>query len=142
MNTENTGKKQGGKFRTGQSGNPAGRPRGARNKTTIMAESIIGDKAEQLINKLVSLALDGDVTAIKICMDRLAPPQKERLLSFNMPDIKSPNDVYSASHSVLKAIASGELTLSEGSKLLDLLKQHKVMLNQQKIDETFNLSFM
>ena len=54
-----TKKKQHG-FQPGQSGNPAGRPRGSRNKATIAAETLLDGEAQALSRKAVELALEGE----------------------------------------------------------------------------------
>jgi hypothetical protein len=69
-------------FRPGQSGNPAGRPKGARNRTTLAAEAILEGEAEALTRKAIELALAGDVIALKLCLERLMRPRKERSVSF------------------------------------------------------------
>ncbi len=73
---ENTGLKQGGRFRKGQSGNPTGKPKGARHKTTIAALSLLEGEAESLSRKAIDLALAGDTTALKLCLDRVVPMYK------------------------------------------------------------------
>src|SRR5690242_4699082 len=40
----------------GQSGNPAGRPRGRQNKATLAMEALLEDGSEQLISKAMSMA--------------------------------------------------------------------------------------
>ena len=71
---EITGREQGtGRFAPGQSGNPAGRPRGARNRATQAAEAILSGEAEALTRKAVELALAGDVTALRLCLERFCP---------------------------------------------------------------------
>jgi len=64
MDGEKTGRKQRGRpFAPGTSGNPAGRPKGARNRATVAAEALLEGEAEALTRKAVELALAGDVTA-------------------------------------------------------------------------------
>lgn len=62
-------------FVKGRSGNPLGRPVGSTDKRTALRE-LLEPHAENLVNKVVELALQGDVTAIKICLDRLIPTVK------------------------------------------------------------------
>ena len=62
-------------FERGQSGNPTGRPPGTKDKRTALRE-LLEPHAPALIEKAVSLALEGDITAIKICLDRLIPALK------------------------------------------------------------------
>ena len=71
---EKTDTKQGARFRKGQSGNPSGRPRGARNKTTRAVEALLDGEAEALTRKAIERALEGDTTALCLCLDRLLPP--------------------------------------------------------------------
>src|SRR6266568_771945 len=54
------GKQRGRSFRPGKSGNPAGRPRGARNKTTLAVEALLDGEAETITRKAIELAKTGD----------------------------------------------------------------------------------
>lgn len=62
-------------FKKGQSGNPTGRPKGSKDKRTAYRE-LLEPHAPALIEKAVSMALEGDTTAMKICLDRLLPTVK------------------------------------------------------------------
>ncbi|MES2728985.1 MAG: DUF5681 domain-containing protein [Pseudomonadota bacterium] len=59
-------------FIAGRSGNPNGRPKGAGDKRTEM-RSLLEPHAPALIEKAVQMALAGDVTALKLCLDRIIP---------------------------------------------------------------------
>ena len=68
---EKTDTKQGARFRKGQSGNPSGRPRGARNKTTLAVEALLDGEAEVLPRKAIERAKEGDSVALgQSCMRR------------------------------------------------------------------------
>ena len=70
---ENTIEKQRGRpFQKGQSGNPAGKPKGARNKATLAVEALLDGEAEELTRKAIELAKAGDIPALRICLDRRA----------------------------------------------------------------------
>jgi uncharacterized protein DUF5681 len=71
---DNAAKRQGGRFVKGQSGNPAGMPKGTRHHATRLAEALIDGRAKELVDKAVDMALAGDPTAMRIVMDRLCPP--------------------------------------------------------------------
>ena len=101
-------------------GNP-GRPPGSKNKTTRMLEQLIEGQGEQFVEKLKELALAGDVTCLRIIIDRLIPARKGQPISVNMPPLNSPKDVLSATSSVLTAIRDGELTPEEVTALCMLI---------------------
>jgi hypothetical protein len=64
-------KSQNGKWQKGVSGNPAGRPRGSRNQATMAMEAALEQGAEQLIHKVMSVALKGDMAAMRLCLERI-----------------------------------------------------------------------
>jgi hypothetical protein len=53
------GRRANGQFAHGASGNPGGRPPGARNKAALAAEALLAGEAEALTRKAVELALSG-----------------------------------------------------------------------------------
>lgn len=71
------------KFQKGQSGNPAGRPKGSKNKATVISEAIQGKlvgqlerDAQAILLKTIEMAKNGDTTCIKLLMDRLMPAMR------------------------------------------------------------------
>ena len=126
--SENTDKIQGTKFARGHSGNPAGKPKGARNKTTLAIEALLEGEAEALTRKAIDLALDGDGPALRMCLDRLAPPRKDAPVTFDLPPIKSVADAVEASSALLVAVAGGEVTPDEAARIMSLLTSHKVLV--------------
>jgi Family of unknown function (DUF5681) len=74
-------------FQKGQSGNLAGRPPGSRNRTTLAAESLLEGEAQALTRTAIKLALAGDTTALRLCLERIVPQRKSRAVSFEAPRI-------------------------------------------------------
>jgi hypothetical protein len=119
---ENTGRKQAARFQKGKSGNPAGKPRGARNKTTLAVEALLDGEAEAITRKAIEKAKEGDPTALRMCLDRLLPARKDRPVSFILPSIKNAADAIAANGALVAAVAAGDITPSEAvelSKLID-----------------------
>jgi Family of unknown function (DUF5681) len=96
-------KQRGRPFQRGQSGNPNGKPKGVRNRATLAAEALLDGEAEALTRKAIEMAMAGDVTALKLCLERLVPPRKERPLSFALPPFASAEDTAKAIDGVLAA---------------------------------------
>jgi Family of unknown function (DUF5681) len=85
---ENTAGKQRGKpFKPGKSGNPAGKPKGSRNATTRAMEALLDGESEAHTRKAIELAKGGDMAALRLCLDRILPPRKDRPLKFALPGI-------------------------------------------------------
>jgi hypothetical protein len=114
---ENTGRDQAGRWRKGASGNRAGKPRGARHKATLAAETLLEGEAEALSRKAVELALRGDVSALRLCLDRIVPPRKDRPVCFELPKMIESRDAVSALAAIVGAVAAGELTPAEAAEL-------------------------
>ena len=68
-------KQRGRPFPKGQSGNPKGRPRGSRNRSTQAMQLVLDGQAEALTRKAVALALGGDATGLRLCLERFLPPR-------------------------------------------------------------------
>jgi hypothetical protein len=113
--------KRGKPFEPGQSGNPAGRPVGSRNAATLAIDALLDGEAETLTRKAIQLANSGDMQALKLCMDRIVPPRRDRPVTFTLPKIEGPAQAATAMAAVLKAAADGELTPMEAGEIAKLL---------------------
>jgi uncharacterized protein DUF5681 len=111
-------------FEQGQSGNPAGKAKGTRNKVTLAIEALLDGEAEALTRKAIELAKAGDMAALRLCMDRLAPPRKDRLVMFELPTITSAADAVKASAALVAAVAVGDLTPAEAGELGKLIEAY------------------
>src|SRR5438552_18213441 len=76
-------------FEKGRSGNPAGRRAGSRNKATLAAAALLEGGSEALTQKAMDLALVGDPTAMRLCLERILPPCRDRTVKFALPPIES-----------------------------------------------------
>tara|TARA_B110000240_G_scaffold171132_1_gene195259 strand:+ start:470 stop:808 length:339 start_codon:yes stop_codon:yes gene_type:complete len=104
------GRNTDGKFSDGNTG----RPKGSRNKATIAIESLLEGQAEALTQTAISKALDGDSIALRLCLDRIAPPMKDKPVVFTLPQMQDAMDASKAAGSVLTAVSEGTLTPIEG----------------------------
>ena len=114
-------KPRGRPFAPGTSGNPNGRPRGARNKATLAAEALLEGEAEALTRKLVDKAKEGDIGALRFCLDRICAPRRDRVVTIEMPEIGSLQDAGKAATTIFAACAAGEISTGEAADLLALL---------------------
>src|SRR5258708_2667037 len=102
----NTAENQRGRpFVKGRSGNPAGKPKGARHRATVAAEALFDGEAEALTRKAIELAKVGDKVALRLCLERILSPRKGRPVVFDLPVIDSPADVVAALGALINAVA-------------------------------------
>jgi hypothetical protein len=108
-------------FRKGQSGNPSGRPRGSRNRATILFQNLLEDDAEAIARKTVDMAKAGDIAAIRICMDRLAPARKTDAIVFELPRLDKATDSVTAAAKIVAGVAAGDLAPAEAADLAKVM---------------------
>ncbi len=102
-----------GHFVKGQSGNPAGKPPGCRNYATRTAEALLDGEVAALTRKAVALALDGDVTAMRLCLERVIAPRRGRPVHLDLPPIGTVADIADTMAALTAAVAAGDITPGE-----------------------------
>ena len=116
--TENTtGKQRGKPFKPVQSGNPAGRPVGAKNRATVMAQALFDGEAETLTRKIIELAKNGDMQALKVCVDRLCPPMKAQAAHVQV-EIPKTDNISDIADAFIRAAADGQLPPDVAAQLV------------------------
>ena len=116
-----------------QPGNP-GRPKGARHRSTVLAEKLMGDDVESVVAAVVKAAKDGDMAAARIILDRLAPIRKGRPVQFDLPAVTDAAGVSTAFDAVLQAVAGGELTPEEGASITNLLEARRKAIETVELE--------
>src|SRR5215472_12044683 len=128
------GQQRGWPFEKGQPGNPAGRPPGARHKATVAAEAMLDGEAEALTRKAIELALNGDSTALRLCLDRILPPRRERPVRFILPPLEGAVDAVGAMAAITAAVAAGEISPGEATELSRLVQGYVLALEAAEFD--------
>jgi hypothetical protein len=133
---ENRGPQQADtRFKSGQSGNPSGRPAGSRNRATLAIEALLEGEGEALTRKAIELAKSGDMQALRLCMDRLAPPRRDSPVAFELPEMKTVSDAVLAMGALVKAVAEGDLTPTEASELTRMVQAFAKIIETAEFEE-------
>ena len=109
-------------FEKGESGNPKGRPAGSRNKATLAAEQVLDSEAAALTRKAVELALGGDALALRLCLDRIIAPRRDRPVELALPAIDNVADLTRAMGAVAAAAARGAVTPGEAAEFAQIVE--------------------
>ena len=112
-------------WKKGQSGNPRGRPKGSRNKATLLAIAAMEGELSDVVRVVIDAAKSGDLGAARLVVDKLIPAIRERPLSIALPDVATAEDCVVAQAKVLAAVAAGELLPGEGEALSSLIEHQR-----------------
>ena len=107
-------KKRPGRWKAGESGNPAGRKPGTGEVAKIRAA--IAKRVPDLLDAMMAKALDGDVGAARLLLERAIAPLKaiEQAQALTLPD----GTLTDQGRAVLRSVADGVLAPSQGAALL------------------------
>ena len=122
-------------FAKGVSGNPAGRPPGSRNKATVLALQLLEGEAEALARKVIERALEGDTAALRLCLERLIPLRKDRVIKLDLPPITSTQELAAGFAAVVAAVAKGDMTPDEAQRIAALLEQYSKVLERAELEQ-------
>jgi hypothetical protein len=122
-------------YKAGQSGNPNGRPRGARNKATVMLEAMLDGEGEEVARKCIDLAKAGDTTCIRLVMERVLPPRKDRPVSLVLPKLETAGDAVTVTAALFAAVAAGEVTPSEAGELSKMVQTFVQAVETQQLEQ-------
>ena len=114
-------------------GNP-GRPKGARHKVSRAVEALLEGEAEALTRKAVEAALGGDMTALRLCLDRIAPARRDAAVTFDIGPLEGPAAALEATARAIEAMAEGELTPTEAAAVVALLESYRKAFETVEIE--------
>ena len=122
-------------WKKGESGNPTGKPAGARNKATVMVQSIMDRGAKEITDVVVGLAKEGDLSAARLVLERLVPPAKERPIFLALPDTGSAEGIAEAQQAILRAVAAGELLPGEAATLAGIVEARRRAVETLELEQ-------
>ena len=132
---ENTGKiQESSRFKRGQSGNPRGKPKGAKNKSTLAAERLLEGSLDRICKRIEEEALNGNMQAAKMILDRFLPCRKDRTIRIDLPQIKTHDDVLSVIGCIVNAVGNGEISPSEGESLSRTIDMYSKALEAHELE--------
>lgn len=117
-------------FKPGVSGNPAGRTPGTGKVNQY--RKLLESRLPELVDVLVTQALSGEPTALRMCFERLIPAYRSESIPVNLPITEKINLV-EIGNKIISAIGNGEISPDQGAQVLSALS------NQAKLQEVTEL---
>ena len=104
-----------GRWKKGESGNPSGRKPGTGKVARL--RDIIATHVPEIISQMVDKAIDGDVQAARLLLERVIPPLKsmEQNVSLTLPENATLSE---QGQIIIQSVANGVLTPDQGQALL------------------------
>jgi hypothetical protein len=132
-NPINTGSQSAdGRFKAGNTMGP-GRVQGSRNNATIAMQEMLSGESGALTRKAIDMALGGDTTALRICIDRLVPPCKDRPIHLKVPPMTNTGDAVSIMEKITTSVMEGEITPSEAMSVAGVVEVYRKTIETQQV---------
>lgn len=119
----------------GQSGNPKGKPVGARNKATMMVLNLMETGAEDITKAVIEAARGGDLSAARLVLERIAAPMRERPIFIDLPDTSTGAGINHAQQAILEAVGAGELLPGEGQVLAGIVEARRKAVETDDLEK-------
>jgi len=124
-----------GRFGAGNTIGAAGRPKGSRNQSSLAAEKLLNGQAEALSQKVIEIALAGDTVALRLCLERILPPRRDRVVEVELPRITSAVEALDAMTCLVECVANGQLSASEADGLASLIERRAKLAELSDIEQ-------
>lgn len=121
-----------GRFAVGRA---RGRQHGSVHKVTSAVRVLMAGQAEALTRMVIDAALAGDMVALKLCIERIAPAPKDTPVRFTLPPMVKAADAVAAAGAIVTAVAEGELTPIEGARVMGLIESFRRCLELSELEE-------
>jgi hypothetical protein len=101
---------------------------------TLLVEQLLEGEADRLFRKAIERALEGDVTALRLCLERIVPPRRERCIDLPLPASKTASEVSAALAVILAAVGEGRITPGEGETLARMVEIQRRVIEVEEIE--------
>ena len=120
-------------FKPGESGNPKGRPKGSNDLAKL--RGLLTPSVPELVEKAKALALDGDVAALRLCLERVLPPLKAKDEPIEIEALKGSQRLTEQGAAVINAMANGEISPSEASLLMKAVSDQARIIEIDELEK-------
>lgn len=116
-----------------------GRPRGARNKRTLLAQQILDERAEPIMRKAILQGIQGDSAMLRMLLGYILPRRRDAPVNIGPLPMGTIEELAQASATVLQKTASGQITPNEAQIISGLIESHRKVLETQQFDQRIHV---
>jgi len=111
-----------------------GRPKGSPNREKSPTQHLLDEFAPHIIRKCIAQAMEGNASAMRLCMERISPSRRGALIQMNLPPIRTAEDVGRAAEKVTQAVRRGRLTPAEGNEMMNHFESRSRFIEGAKFE--------
>lgn len=111
-----------------------GRPKGSPNREKSPSQHLLDEYASHIMRKCMAQAMEGNASAMRLCVERIFPSRRGALIQINLPPIRTAEDVGRAAEKVTQAIRRGKLTPAEGNEMMNHLESRSRIIEGAKFE--------
>jgi hypothetical protein len=115
-----------GQFAPGVSGNPKGKPKGAG----LLRQQLL-KHAEEVMDKVVESARNGDLQASKLVLERILPALRPESMPISIPQVATGN-MLDRGTQIVEAMLQGGINVQQG---MDLMSSIMSLAKLKEVDE-------
>ena len=112
-----------------------GRPKGSRNRSKMAGQALLTEYGDAVTRKCIMRALEGDVRAMRLCMERMSPARRDSYMRMKLPSIATLKDVEQANAKVVKAVGAGKITPTQGQIVSGILDSRRRVIETVELQE-------
>jgi hypothetical protein len=94
----------------------------------------LDEYAPHLMRKCIALAMQGNQSTMRMCMERISPARRGAIVAVNLPPIKTAGDVDKAAENVTQAIRRGDLTPAEWAIMMNILESRSRVIERVQLE--------
>lgn len=110
-----------------------GRPRGSRNKRSLIAKQLLDQHSEAIIHKALIMALQGDGPLLRALLSYILPRPKDLPCKIGPLPMATMEELSQTFDATLKRVASGQITPSQSGEILDWIEARRRVIETQDL---------
>jgi hypothetical protein len=111
-----------------------GRPRGSRNKKSLLAQELLDSHGEALVRKAVLQALKGDVPMLRALLAHILPRPTDQPVKTGPLPMGTAKEISQSAQALLQKVASGKIAPSQARDIFAMLEAQRKIIEVEAFD--------